>query len=93
MRGVSLIFIVIIVTLSCSTKNKYIIDDFEKFITEFNLILNEKIKSLERLIIRSYVHMAIKAVANEFLTIGFLNNELKIKKQHLTMERSVPAIR
>jgi len=27
--------------------------------------------------------MAIKAVANEFLTISFLNNELKIKKQNL----------
>ena len=27
--------------------------------------------------------MTIKAVANEFLTTGFLNNELKIKKQNI----------
>jgi hypothetical protein len=27
--------------------------------------------------------MTIKAVANEYLTIGFLNNELKIKKQNI----------
>ncbi len=64
------------------TKNKYIIDDFEQFVKEFNEIINEKVKSLERLIIKSYVEMTIKAVANQFLTISFLNNELNIKKQN-----------
>ncbi|MFX1407925.1 MAG: hypothetical protein ACFFC9_02750 [Promethearchaeota archaeon] len=64
-----------------STKNKHIISDFEQFLKSFYDILNEKVKSLEELIIKSYVEMAIKAVANEYLTLSFLQNELKIKKQ------------
>ncbi len=65
------------------TKNKHIIDDFDRFIKEFSDILREKVKSLEELVIKSYVEMAIKAVANEFLTLSFLQNELKIKKQQI----------
>jgi len=65
------------------TKNKHIIDDFDRFIKEFNDILREKVKSLEELVLKSYVEMAIKAVANEFLTLSFLQNELKIKKQQI----------
>ena len=65
------------------TKNKHIIDEFDGFIKEFNDILREKVKSLEELVIKSYVEMAIKAVANEFLTLSFLQNELKIKKQQI----------
>lgn len=65
------------------TKNKNILDNFEQFISEFLTILNEKVKSLERLILKSYVEMAIKAVANGYLTTSFLNNELKIKKQNI----------
>lgn len=62
------------------TKNIHIIDDFDRFIKEFTEILREKVNKLEELIIKSYVEMAIKAVANEFLTLSFLQNELKIKK-------------
>jgi len=62
---------------------KFIIEDFDNFIIEFSEILNEKVKSLERLIVKSYIDMTIKAVANEYLTIGFLSNELKIKKQNI----------
>ena len=58
-------------------------NDFDKFIDEYSEILNEKVKALERLILKSYIDMTIKAVANEYLTIGFLNNELKIKKQNI----------
>ena len=65
------------------TKNKHIIEDFDRFIKEFSDILREKVKSLEELVIKSYVEMAIKAVANEFLTLSFLQNELKIKKQQI----------
>jgi hypothetical protein len=65
------------------TKNKNIIDNFEQFVAEFLAILSEKVKSLERLILKSYVVMAIKAVANGYLTTSFLNNELKIKKQNI----------
>ena len=65
------------------TKNKHIIDDFDRFIKEFNDILREKVKSLEELVLKSYIEMAIKAVANEFLTLSFLQNELKIKKQQI----------
>lgn len=65
------------------TKNKYILDDFNKFLNEFYAILNEKTKSLEQFILKSYVNMAIKAVANEFLSISFLQNELNIKKQNI----------
>ncbi|TXT54462.1 MAG: conserved membrane protein of unknown function [Promethearchaeota archaeon] len=65
------------------TKCKYILDDFNKFIVEFLEILNEKVKSLERLILKSYVKMTISAVANGYLTIGFLNNELKIRKENI----------
>ncbi len=65
------------------TKNKHIIDDFDRFIKEFSDILREKVKSLEELVIKSYVEMAIKAVSNEFLTLSFLQNELKIKKQQI----------
>ncbi|MEJ2250012.1 MAG: hypothetical protein P8Y97_10170 [Candidatus Lokiarchaeota archaeon] len=65
------------------TKNKYLLDDFNQFFIEFNLILSEKVKTLEKLILKSYIEMAIKAVANEYLTISFLNNELKIKKDHI----------
>ncbi|NVM17415.1 MAG: hypothetical protein HWN80_06840 [Candidatus Lokiarchaeota archaeon] len=63
------------------TKNKHIINDFDRFIKEFNEILREKVKTLEELIVKSYVEMAVKAVANEFLTLSFLQNELKMKKQ------------
>ncbi|MFW9821724.1 MAG: hypothetical protein ACFFE4_02235 [Candidatus Thorarchaeota archaeon] len=63
--------------------SKFVLEDFDKFIVEFTDILNEKIKSLERLILKAYIHMTIKAVANEFLTVNFLNNELKIKKQNI----------
>ncbi|GAI58853.1 unnamed protein product, partial [marine sediment metagenome] len=42
--------------------------------------LREKVKILEESIVKSYVEFAIKAVANEFLTLSFLQNELKIKK-------------
>jgi len=62
------------------TKNKHIIDDFDRIVLEFNEILREKVKTLEELIVKSYVEFAIKAVANEFLTLSFLQNELKIKK-------------
>ena len=65
------------------TKNKYIIEDFNRFISEFESALKEKVKSLEHLIIKSYIDMTIKAVSNEYLTIGFLNHELKIKKQNI----------
>ncbi|MFW9826065.1 MAG: hypothetical protein ACFFEY_00405 [Candidatus Thorarchaeota archaeon] len=63
--------------------SEFMIEDFNKFMEEFIEILNEKVKALERLIIKSYIDMTIKAVANEYLTIGFLNNELKIKKQNI----------
>jgi hypothetical protein len=63
--------------------SKFILEDFEKFIHEFSEILNEKVKSMERLILKSYIDMTIKAVANEYLTTGFLNNELRIKKQNI----------
>ncbi len=65
------------------TKNKYILEDFAKFINEFQYALTEKVKSLEQLIIKSYVDMTIKAVSNEYLTISFLNHELKMKKQNI----------
>lgn len=65
------------------TKNKYVIEDFNRFISEFKFALEEKVKSLEHLIIKSYIDMTIKAVSNEYLTIGFLNHELKIKKQRI----------
>ncbi|MFX1305040.1 MAG: hypothetical protein ACFE9X_16920 [Promethearchaeota archaeon] len=63
--------------------SKFILEDFNKFIDEYSEILSEKVKALERLILKSYIDMTIKAVANEYLTIGFLNNELKIKKQNI----------
>ena len=63
--------------------SKFILEDFKKFIDEFSEILSEKVKALERLILKSYIDMTIKAVANEYLTIGFLNNELRIKKKNI----------
>ncbi|MHA2283005.1 MAG: prenyltransferase/squalene oxidase repeat-containing protein [Promethearchaeota archaeon] len=63
--------------------SKFVLEDFDKFLVEFTEILNEKVKSLERLILKAYINMTIKAVANEFLTVSFLNNELKIKKQNI----------
>lgn len=65
------------------TKNRHIVENFEKFIKEFDEILKEKVKTLEKRIIKSYIDMAIKAVANEYLTVGFLNNELHIKRQNI----------
>ena len=43
----------------------------------------EKIRNLERYILKSYIDTTLKAVSNEFLTIGFLNSELKIKKKDI----------
>ncbi len=65
------------------TKNKYILDDFDKFIHEYQAILIEKVKALEQLILKEYVSMAIKGVHPEYLTISFLSSELKIKKQNI----------
>ncbi|MFX1493411.1 MAG: hypothetical protein ACFFBZ_03950 [Promethearchaeota archaeon] len=65
------------------SKNKYLLEDFEQFIKGFNDLMNEKVKSLDEMIIKSYVSMAIKAVADQYLTISFLQNELKIKKQKI----------
>ena len=48
-------------TSGFDAKNKYLLDDFERFITEYSAILNEKVKTLERMIIKEYVEMAIKA--------------------------------
>ena len=63
--------------------SKFVLEDFDKFINEYTEILNEKVKSLERLILKSYIEMTIKAVANEYLTISFLNSELKLKKKYI----------
>jgi len=63
------------------TQNKYIIDDFNQFLKEFDIILIEKVKSLEQFILKSYVGMTVKALTNEFVTLSFLNNELKIKRK------------
>jgi hypothetical protein len=63
--------------------SKFVLEDFNKFINDYTEILNEKVKSLERLILKSYIDMTIKAVANEYLTISFLNNELKIRKKSI----------
>ncbi len=65
------------------TKNKYILDDFNKFLDGFHEILNEKVKSLEQSILKEYCLMLIKAVSNQYLTIGFLNNELKMKRSNI----------
>ena len=63
--------------------SKFIMGDFDRFINEYIGILYEKVKSLERFILKSYIDMTIKAVANEYLTISFLNSELKIKKKNI----------
>ncbi|MFX1238885.1 MAG: hypothetical protein ACFE8P_14355, partial [Promethearchaeota archaeon] len=65
------------------TRNKYLIDDFNAFITHFWDILTEKVKQLERLILKAYIGTTIDAVSNGFLTISFLNEELKIKKKSI----------
>ncbi|MHA1273691.1 MAG: prenyltransferase/squalene oxidase repeat-containing protein [Promethearchaeota archaeon] len=65
------------------TKNKYILEDFEGFLNEYSMIFIEKVKMLERMILKGYITMAIKAVANQYLTISFLSNELGIKKQNI----------
>ena len=52
-------------TLNFNQISKFIIEDFTKFISEYSEILREKIKALERLILKSYIEMTIKAVANE----------------------------
>ncbi|MFO8018635.1 MAG: hypothetical protein R6U96_08370 [Promethearchaeia archaeon] len=65
------------------TKNKYLFEDFDKFLKEFGETVEEKAKNLHRMILKSYVEMSIKAVANGFLTISFINNELKIKKKRI----------
>jgi len=63
------------------TKNKHLIKNFDIFINEFQDIVIEKVKSSEEQILKTYVKMAIKAVAHKVLTLNFLQNELKIKKQ------------
>ncbi len=78
-------------TKNFETKNKYILDDFNKFITEFNDILKEKVKSLEQFVLVSYITVAIKAVANEFLSVSFLQNELGLKK-HVIQEDLINVI-
>jgi len=65
------------------TKNKHILIDFSKYIDEFKVVLCEKSKSLESDILKNFIQMAIKAVANEFLTIGFIKKEIKLKKQNI----------
>lgn len=64
-------------------KNMYLLEDFENFLKNFRELLTEKVKSLEELIVKAYVSMAIKAVAHQYLTISFLQNELNMKKQKI----------
>ncbi|MHA1726942.1 MAG: hypothetical protein ACTSXH_19235, partial [Promethearchaeota archaeon] len=65
------------------SQSKYILDDFEHFLNEYGAALLEKEKTLERTILKEYVSMTINAVTNQYLTIGFLNHELGIKKQNI----------
>ncbi len=66
-----------------NTKNKFLFDDFKHFLHEYDEIINEKIKKLEQLILKSYVKIVIKAVKDEYITISFLARELKIKKDKI----------
>ncbi|MFX1595883.1 MAG: hypothetical protein ACFFBK_07440 [Promethearchaeota archaeon] len=70
-------------SINFSQISTFILEDYNKFISEYSEILTEKVKAMERLIVKSYIEMTIKAVSNEYLTIGFLNNELKIKKKNI----------
>ncbi len=70
-------------SINFSQISTFILEDYYKFISEYSEILSEKVKAMERLIVKSYIEMTIKAVSNEYLTIGFLNNELKIKKKNI----------
>ncbi len=65
------------------TKNRNLINDFDKFLINFEEIIHEKVLNLEQLILKSYINMTIKAVANQFITISFLNEELNIKKKNI----------
>lgn len=65
------------------TKNKFIFADFKQFINEYKDILDEKTKSLERLILKGYIELVIKAVKDEYLTLAFLSKELKFKRDKL----------
>lgn len=66
-----------------NTKNKFLFDDFKHFLHEYDEIINEKIKKLEQLILKSYVEIVIKAVKDEYVTISFLAHELKTKKDKI----------
>ncbi len=66
-----------------NTKNKFLFDDFKHFLHEYDEIINEKIKKLEQLILKSYVEIVIKAVKDEYITISFLAHELKNKKDKI----------
>ncbi|MCK4238273.1 MAG: hypothetical protein KAX33_04065, partial [Candidatus Lokiarchaeota archaeon] len=66
-----------------NTKNKFLFDDFKHFLHEYDEIINEKIKKLEQLILKSYVEIVIKAVKDEYITISFLAHELKTKKDKI----------
>jgi len=66
-----------------NTKNKFLFDDFNHFLYEYNDVIDEKIKKLESLILKSYIEIVIKAVKDEYITISFLANELKIKRDKI----------
>ncbi len=65
------------------TKNKYPLEEFNKYLTEYRAILTEKTKSLKSVILESFIQMAIKGVTNEFLTVSFIAKELNGKRKEI----------
>jgi hypothetical protein len=62
---------------------RYYIEEFNIFLKNFSKDYEETIRELERLILKFYINMVIKAVANQFITISFINNELNFKREDI----------
>ncbi|TFG00395.1 MAG: hypothetical protein EU541_02385 [Promethearchaeota archaeon] len=64
-------------------RHKHILNDFEKYIIEYNAILSEKAKSLKTLVLEHYIRMAIKGVTNEYLSVSFIAKDLGAKRKEI----------
>lgn len=70
-------------TKNFETRHKHILNEFDKYIIEYDAILSEKTKSFKSLVLENYIRMAIKGVTNEYLLVSYIAKDLSAKRKEI----------